>query len=187
MRSVHVYVGSLNPTKVESARVVFQQLSAQATVEGIIVPSGVSDQPIGPEETVQGAINRARSAWQRCAEDFPGAQCYGVGLEGGVDFDPDDTAWLTGWAVIVQAGHLLLKTAGPRLWLPAEVGRRVRNGEELGPVVDDITGLHESKTGIGAIGWLTGGLIPRQMSWTLTLASCAAPLFHRALYGLPVD
>lgn len=187
MRAVQVYVGSVNPTKVESARIVFQQLYEHAAVEGIVVPSGVSDQPIGPDETIQGAINRARSAWQRCAADFPEAQCYGVGMEGGVDFDPDGSAWLTGWTVIVQADHLLLKTSGPRLCLPEQVGARVRNGEELGPVVDDITGLRESKTGIGAIGWLTGGLIPRQMSWTLTLASCAAPLFHPALYALPTE
>lgn len=51
-------------------------------VHGYAVPSGVSDQPIGHEETLQGAVNRAQAAAQ--AHTGQATVEFSVGLEGGV-------------------------------------------------------------------------------------------------------
>jgi inosine/xanthosine triphosphatase len=172
-----VAVGSQNPTKVGAAKTVFDRLGL-SDVLALAVPSGVPEQPIGLEETRVGAINRARSARAQT-----GAR-YGVGLEGGAELLPDGTAWLIGVAVIADETRLLT-AVGPRLWLPPKAAEALRAGEELGPIIDRLSGMAEAKTGIGAIGWLTDNLVERQASWVVTLACAAAPLFHPDLYPPP--
>ena len=63
----HVVVASNNPVKKQAALAGFQKMFAHEDfkIEGIAVPSGVSDQPMSDEETLQGALNRAQKAAQR--------------------------------------------------------------------------------------------------------------------------
>ena len=51
----HVAVGSANPVKLGAVRAVLARLAPDAAVEGVVVPSGVPDQPWGDAETIQGA------------------------------------------------------------------------------------------------------------------------------------
>lgn len=71
-------VASLNPQKIAAVREMVEEypMLAGASVEGVAVPSGISDQPKSLEETVVGAINRAKSA-------FVDAD-YSFGLESGL-------------------------------------------------------------------------------------------------------
>ena len=172
-----VAVGSTNPTKAGAVWTVFQALGYSA-ISAVAVPSGVAAQPIGLAETFRGAENRARNALTATRAR------YGVGLEGGVDLAEDGTGWLIGAAVIVAEDSGRWHAWGPRLLLPAAAVDAIREGEELGPVIDRLSGLTEAKAGIGAIGWLTGGLVSRESSWVTALACAAAPLFHAALYNL---
>ena len=108
-------VGSKNPTKVGAAVTVMRPLGV-LSVMGVSVPSGVREQPIGVEETLAGARHRARAVRAGSSE------CYGMGLEGGVDLLADGTGWLTGIAVIITPDNRELVGYGPRLLLPP--GRR---------------------------------------------------------------
>jgi inosine/xanthosine triphosphatase len=170
-----VVVGSTNPTKVGAVRTVFGRLG-WTRVGGVAVPSGVSPQPLGAEETWEGATTRARNALAAARA------AIGVGLEGGVELHRDGSGWLVGAAVILTADGRALGAWGPKLWLPPAAVEAVRAGEELGPVIDRLSGLTEAKAGIGAIGWLTAGLVTREASWVVALACAAAPLFHPTLY-----
>ena len=172
-------VGSLNPTKVNAAVKVFARLAPETAVEAVAVPSGVRDQPLGWAETTRGAFNRAEAARQALGAG------WGVGLEGGVVLT-EEGGWLMGVAAVVARSGRWHARGGTVL-LPPRVAERVRAGEELGPVVDDITGLHEAKTGMGAIGWLTGGLVLREASWVDTLARAMAPLVHPEWYRAGVS
>lgn len=73
-----VNVGTANQRKVEAVTDAFKEYDdfKNAEVIGIDVSSEVSSQPKSLEETVQGAINRARNAFAAC--DFS------VGLESGI-------------------------------------------------------------------------------------------------------
>ena len=62
----------------EAARLAFEGYFGGVEVRGLPVASGVSPFPLSDEETLRGAVNRARGA----AELEPGAD-YSVGLEGG--------------------------------------------------------------------------------------------------------
>ena len=57
-----VIVGSTNPAKLEPVRLVFAEVFPELEIRGVDVPSGVRDQPVGYEETVLWAENRARAA-----------------------------------------------------------------------------------------------------------------------------
>lgn len=170
-----VAVGSRNPTKVGASVTVFSRLGLARVID-VDVPSGVRVQPIGMAETRAGAENRAYRALETT-----GAR-YGVGLEGGVDLLEDGTAWLTGVAAVTDREGRLLWAVGPRLYLPPAVTEAISAGEELGPVMDRLSGVQDSKTGVGAIGWLTGSLVDREQSWVVTLACAVAPLLHPGEY-----
>ena len=161
-----VGVGSGNPVKVAA---VEDALGGRfdARVESAPVESGVSEQPFGEEETIEGAENRARQAV--CSGDL------GVGLEGGVaDVAGTDGLYLIMWAAVTD-GETMGHGAGPRIQLPESVARRIRDGEELGPVMDDLLGEDDVAKNQGAAGALTDGIIDRQEALEHAVAGALAP------------
>jgi len=73
---LRVAVGSKNPAKIKAVHAAFERMQMEVEVVGIDVPSGVAAQPFSDEETITGAVNRAKAV----IGDFD----YGIGLEGGV-------------------------------------------------------------------------------------------------------
>lgn len=73
-----INVASKNPVKVEAVRETLREYKdlAQYKVVGIETNSGVSEQPKSLDETVQGAINRAKAAYKKCV--------YSFGIESGL-------------------------------------------------------------------------------------------------------
>lgn len=148
---MHIGVGSGNPVK----RRAVEQVFADATVESVAVESGVSEQPTGHAETVRGAENRAHAVLD--TGDFD----YGVGLEGGVaEFDGTDGLYLVMWAAVTD-GERVGHCSGPSIELPEYVAERLRAGEELGPVMDDVLGTDDIAKNEGAAGALSGGRLDR--------------------------
>ncbi|GHF29484.1 inosine/xanthosine triphosphatase [Deinococcus metalli] len=172
-----VVVGSRNPAKVGAVREVFHALDPALEVRGSGVPSGVPDQPLGVAQTRSGAVNRARGALRD-----PGAT-WGVGLEGGVRFSGDH-AWLFGIVAVARPGGALHTSRTAELRLPAVVAARVRAGEELGPVMDDLLGTVSIKTGVGTVGAFTRGLVTRPQVWSQALALAMAPLLTPEVYSV---
>jgi inosine/xanthosine triphosphatase len=159
---VHVAVGSGNPVK----RDAVQRALPAATVEAIPVDSGVSEQPWGDDETVEGARNRARRA---LGPDYD----LGVGLEGGVAAR-DGGLFLVMWAAATD-GDRTEVGGGPRLRLPEDVAGRLHDGAELGPVMDDLldtSGVAENR---GAAGVLTGGTTDRTEALRTAVAGALGP------------
>jgi len=141
-------------------------------VESVPVPSGVSEQPTGHTETIAGAENRAAAV----LDAAPDAYDLGVGIEGGVArFDGGNGLFLVMWAA-VSDGSRVGRGAGPSLELPDAVAARIGEGEELGPVMDDIldtTGV--AKRG-GAAGALTNGRVSRADALATAVAGAFGPV-----------
>ncbi|WP_227355522.1 inosine/xanthosine triphosphatase [Haladaptatus salinisoli] len=167
---MRVGVGSRNPVKVAAVEAVFDAREARVepvVIESVAVESGVAEQPVGERETLAGAENRARRA--AVGRDL------GVGLEGGVSDVPDaDGLYLTMWAAVTD-GETTGRGSGPRLQLPESVARRIRDGEELGPVMDDALGESDVAKKQGAAGALTDGIIDRQEALEHAVAGALAP------------
>ena len=125
---------------------------------------------------MRGARERARVAKDAAQT------AYGVGLEGGVELREDGSVWLIGIAAVWDRRDTLFWAEGPKMELPPRLYAPLAEGQELGPLVDDLSGLTDSKSGIGAIGWFTGGLVPRERLWVVTLACAVGPLFRPEAY-----
>lgn len=178
MSAIQVVVGTTNPGKIQAVQGVFATLYPGCEVRGIHAPSGVPDQPIGVAQTRRGAINRARAALKE-----PGAS-WGLGLEGGVRFVGQDEAWLFGIAAAGKQGARGIYTArSAELLLPVHVAHRIRAGEELGPVMDDLLGTTDIKKGMGTVGAFTLGLVTRPQVWQQAVSLAIAPLLTPELYA----
>lgn len=163
---MHVAVGSTNPVKERATK---QVLTDTDTVVVVDVDSGVPEQPRGRAETVQGAENRARRAHEQAAVDLA------VGIEGGVaELDGVDGLFLIMWAAATD-GERTGRAGGPTLRLPASLADPVRDGRELGPVLDK----HLDRDGVareeGAAGLLTGGAIDRTDALAHAVAGALGP------------
>lgn len=172
-----VVVGSTNPAKLEPVRLVFAEIFPELEICGVDVPSGVRDQPIGYEETVLGAENRARAALAR-----PGAG-WGLGLEAGVEFNAYGS-WLFNIAVVLRSDGRRGMARGGSVLLPPVVGERLYSGQELGLVMDDLVGKKDTKKGSGAVGILTLSRIERVEFWRHTIELALPPFLRPELYPL---
>lgn len=162
-------VGSGNRVKVGAVAAVATRAWPGAEVSGLAVPSGVADQPMGDEETIAGARARARAVLAATGADL------GVGLEGGCVELPDGTMRTCAWCVVVDATGREGVGGSLAMPLPAEVAALVRSGVELGHAMDQVTGGRDTKTGAGAVGILTRGLIDRQGAYEVLVTYALVP------------
>ncbi len=173
---MRIAIGSTSDSKVRAARAVFARAFPTAAVEAVAVPSAVRAQPIGDEETIRGALHRAQDARRIADADF------GIGIEGGIH--PDSRGvWMCVWVAVVDREGREALGSGLRLRLPEWVARRALAGEEVGDIVDTLVGSEDAHEAMGAIGWLTQGLVDRQAALEQALAAALAPFLSAAVYA----
>jgi len=177
LASIHlVAVGSTNPVKLAAARAVIGRVAGGARVEAVKVVSTVSDQPFGDEETIRGALARARRAREAVEGDL------GIGLEGGV-VDVDGSMRTCAWAAVVDGAGREGVGGSLAMPLPDSVARLIRDeGLELGAAMDRLTGEHNVKHRQGAVGILTAGLVDRQAAYEVILTYALARFLTPALW-----
>ena len=171
-------VGSKNPVKIAATKEVLRRIYGDdVDVEPLDVESGVSHQPWGNEETLRGALHRARAA-QRAS-----GATLGVGLEGGL-LEVDGYVFTSAWCAVARDDGIVGVAGGANVLLPPAVAADVRAGAELGLAMDALTGLHNTKHGDGAIGILTGGQLSRQAAYEhlliLALARLLTPTYYES-------
>lgn len=122
------------------------------------VPSGVSDQPLSEQETITGAINRAKHAWATSAEE-----AIGLGLEGGLHYDDVLTKqWYLLSVCAAWNGTQLYIGRGLYFPIPNQVGELVKEqGIELKTVINQLSGTTDSNHKEGAYGLFTNGQVTR--------------------------
>jgi inosine/xanthosine triphosphatase len=163
-----VGVGSTNPVKRSATESAIGGMPG-LSVEAVDVDSDVPDQPRGQEETIQGAVTRARRAYDAGGYDL------GVGIEGGVaTVEGADGRYLVMWAAVTD-GDRVETASGPAFRLPDEVATRVDAGEELGPVMDDLYGRESVAKQEGAAGILTGNAVTRTDALETAVAGALGP------------
>lgn len=168
---MQVGVGSRNPVKLAATRQAFDSIAAPAAIVAVDADSGVSEQPLGDEETIRGAKNRARAA----AEGYD----IGIRIEGGVADGPDGS-YLIMWAAATDGARMDIG-GGPRVRLPERLGTQVRAGRKLGPLMDELVGQSDVARNDGAAGTLTGGIIDRESALRHAVAGALGP-FVTAFY-----
>jgi inosine/xanthosine triphosphatase len=171
-----VVVGSTNPVKVAAVRAVLVAAGASAEITATGVPSTVRDQPIGDDETIRGAIARARAAREATDAEL------GVGIEGGIVELPDGSMRTCAWAAVVDAKGRTGIGGSLAMPLPSAVAALVRGGLELGHAMDRYVNERDTKRGKGAVGILTAGLVDRQRAYESLVSYAMAPFLTPDLY-----
>jgi inosine/xanthosine triphosphatase len=172
---MRIAIGSTNPVKCSAVRAVLSPLYPAAEFVTIDVPSGVSDQPWGDQETRTGARNRAQAALDRTGS------ALAVGLEGGV-LDSEFGLMTAAWCVILDRDGQIGVGGNSCALLPTAVVEDVRLGHELGAAMDRLVRQHNTKHKNGAIGILTNNLETRQSAYETIIRLALAPFQHPEWY-----
>lgn len=179
--SIVVAVGSTNPVKVNAVKKVFQEVLHEDIIAvPVSVESGVGSQPVGLEATIKGAVNRAKNAI-RVVNDAK----FGVGIEAGLVKMPFT---ITGYvdvqfcAICDDKGTITIG-AGPGFEYPPIVVKRVlERGEEVGNIMDEISGVKNLGKKQGAIGFLSKNLMNRQRLTEIAVLMALVPRMNPNLY-----
>lgn len=152
---MQVAIGTRNKAKTAAVEQVVNQYFDQVTYQHIDIKSEVSEQPFSSEETRSGAINRARNTSVATNADFS------FGLEGGVE-EIDGIMYCVNWGAVALKSGKIYTAAGASFMLPEEIAVQLREGKELGPVMDGYTSKENIRHHEGAVGIFTNGLIDRK-------------------------
>jgi len=156
MTTFTITIGTKNPAKINAVEQALMKMDyADVYIEGISVPSNVSVQPFGDEETLQGALNRAIAA-QKLSDSS-----IGIGLEGGV-VETTHGLFVCNWGSLYDPSlNEPIHAGGARIRLPDEIANEVRAGLELGPVMQNFSQKESIRQKEGAVGIFTNGRMNR--------------------------
>lgn len=172
---MRIIVGSTNPVKVGAVEEAFKRYWPECEVVGVEVSSGVSSQPMSEEETINGAINRAKASI--------GSHDFGIGIEGGV-CTIQDKMFECAWACVVAKSQIknspILKSGkqeymeglggGLYFELPSKIAKQIKAGGELGPIMEEQMKFDVKRTK-GAIGVFTKGQLDRKSAYVQIVLS----------------
>ncbi len=154
MSKLLVAIGTKNKAKTAAIQNVVNQYFDNVQYIQVGAASNVSEQPFSNEETRQGAINRAVNTLAEVKADL------NFGLEGGVH-ELDDLMYCTNWGAVALKDGTVISAAGAQFLLPEEIAVELRAGKELGPIMDAYTKQQDTRSGSGAVGVFTAGLVDR--------------------------
>jgi len=152
---IKVAIGSNNPAKYKAVLEAFHQLDIACTWSSHEVDSGVRAQPISDEETVRGAIQRARSTLKESGADIA------IGLEGGVVLDEASNVMVCNWGALVDSTGREFIAGGARIPLPDYFRDSLEQGVELGDLMEQYCNREGIRKHEGALGIFTNGAVSR--------------------------
>jgi inosine/xanthosine triphosphatase len=177
--SMKILVGSANPVKITAVKEAFARFFTHIQVSALPVNSRVSNQPFN-NEAFTGAYNRAQALKEIDGQRHLGARFF-VGLEGGI------THYVSRWFVfgavcIIDSANSVGFATTPHFEIPSHLVERLRNGTELGEVIDELRGVPNTKQKDGAIGFFTRGAMTRKDLYVSGLISALVPFLNREIY-----
>lgn len=172
-----IIVSSKNPVKLKSAGNAFMKMFPKENfhIESSPVLSGVGDQPMSDEKTLEGAISRA----EQIKKLHPEADFW-IGLEGGVE-EKNNELECFAWAVILSSAQIG-KARTAAFALPPKIAELIKQGYELSKADDIVFNRENSKHQNGAVGLLTGDVIDRTAYYEHALILALIPFKNKNLY-----
>ena len=169
-------VGSKNPVKLNATKNVLKRIYDDLTVSSIDADSEVPDQPFGMDQTVEGAVNRAKNAFK---EEFD----LSVGIESGLIEVPHT---ITGyidiqWCAIFDGHHITMGASSGFEYPPAVI-KQVLAGVEVGAVMDQVTGVDDLGQKKGAVSHLSHDMLNRTENTEECVLTAMIPWMNREIY-----
>ena len=171
-----IVVGSKNPVKLNATINILKKIYGEIDVSPIDVESGVPDQPFGLDETIKGAVNRAKKAYSDNVD-------LSVGIESGLMETPKT---ITGyidlqWCAIFDGERITLGVSSGFEY-PPEVVKEVLKGFEVGDVMDRITGITDLGTKKGAVSHLSKDMLDRTENTEQCVLTAMIPRMNEQVY-----
>ncbi|KAF4653857.1 hypothetical protein FOL47_010270 [Perkinsus chesapeaki] len=175
-----VLVASLNPVKIDAARIGIERYTdREVNVIGEHTHSGVSDQPIGDDETLRGARNRLKALRENPNCRHRDADYY-VSFEGGVFKTEDGRLHVAAWVCVAMKGFDYISEARTATFqVPPAVQKLMEEeGLELGDADDIIFNRKGSGKSEGTVGILTGGRLCRDRYYAHAMELAMIPFIN---------
>jgi len=173
---MRVVVGSQNPVKLNATRNILEEIYGEIDISSKDVDSGVPDQPFGLDQTIKGAINRAKNSYSVDVD-------LSIGIESGLMETPNT---LTGyidlqWCAIFDGEKVTLGVSSGFEY-PMEVVKEVLSGFEVGDVMDRITGVTNLGTKKGAVSHLSRDMLNRTENTEQCILTAMIPRMNEDIY-----
>jgi len=171
---LRVHVGSNNPIKAQAVKNVFERAFGPTEVRLVSVESGVPVQPFN-DDTARGACERAKKALLDA--DF------GVGIEAGLIWHKALKLYfdVQFCAVVSRDGKLTIGHGSGFIY-PPKVIEKVLAGRSVGDVMSELAGIEKLGYKIGAIGYLSKGLLTREELTEQAVLMALIPRLRPELY-----
>ncbi|MFA5771852.1 MAG: inosine/xanthosine triphosphatase [Thermoplasmata archaeon] len=176
LRKTTIAVGSTNNVKINAAKNVFSKIYKDISVKPVNIGIEIPEQPF-EKDVVSGAILRARTALEKAKSDF------GIGIESGLFWNRDTENYydVQYCAVIDKMGSITIGH-GPGFQHPREVMSRIKKGETTGSAMEKLYGIKDIGKKMGAIGYLSNGLIDRTKLTEQAIIMAMVPRIKKELY-----
>jgi inosine/xanthosine triphosphatase len=119
-----ILLGTTSKSKLDIIRSVFDSGYEIIPVE---VKSGITDQPLDEDTTIEGAVNRAKNATVSSQQEYE----FSIGLEGGLEKINNLYYLVCVAALIDQKGNVYIGISN-KLPLPRDVSEDVEKGKQFG-------------------------------------------------------
>jgi inosine/xanthosine triphosphatase len=177
-----IAVGTTNEAKLGAVKETFSdyKMFSGCEISGISVESGVADQPMSLDETVQGAQNRARRVFEKDKYDL------GLGIESGLMQVPGSkTGYMDFCICSIFDGKEFHMGVSCGFECPKEVSRLMHEeGLDMTQAANKAGLSTNPKLGAaeGLIGILTGGRITRKDYTKQAIITALVHLENKELY-----
>lgn len=176
LRAIRVAVGSTNKVKIDAVRNIFTQAFGLVEVASVQPASSTPSQPL-EERTIEGAIERARSALEKTKADF------GVGIEAGLFYNKVLKRHLDiQYCAIIDSSGKMTVGHGPGFEYPPEVVKAVLEGGTVGDTMSRLTEIEKIGHKMGSVGYLSDGMIDRTSLTEIAVLMALIPRIRRELY-----
>jgi inosine/xanthosine triphosphatase len=176
-----VAIGSTNPAKKKGVRLAFSRLFGDLQIKAVDTTSLVRAQPIGLDETVEGAQERAVFALESARPDF------GVGVEAGlIELGkewPGRYLNLQVAAIVDSAGHLSFGCSSG-FPIPMKFVEKLRKGsKELDRYTHELAGAKKVREEEGIVYHLSKRRLSRVEMTEQCVSMALIPWLNGKLYG----
>jgi inosine/xanthosine triphosphatase len=188
MDKAYVCVGSLNPTKIKATKLAFLQFFEDIILFHIDADSKVSDQPIGRNNIIKGAKNRAtQSLNYLIKEKGISNKIYGVGIEAGLVEIPETRSGYMDFqfCAMINEYEEISIGSGIGFEYPSFVIEEILNDRslEIGDIMANLANKENLKYKKGAIGFLSRNRIKRTDILREAVICALLPIINMKLYS----
>lgn len=173
-----ILLGSKNSSKEKSLVLALNELNiSEYEIITYDVSSSVNSKPIG-YEIIRGADNRNNELRKIAIKDNISYD-YLCSIEGGFSADENGLPFIVTYCIIEDRNQKKSTGKSLGLRLSKEMFKYVQNGKSLNKIIEQIKGIESNKKNGGITGYLTRGLLSRDVVDKDAVLSALIPFIYK--------